>query len=348
MVPLVLEGIRPIWIKDPPRGVRRSNPSLEDLVVAKELIKEYVSVGALKRVSGKVPCLVPWFIVYYPKPRLIINCKELNACLLEAPYFRLSSWNQIFPFLEVGMFGAKLDIKHAYFHLPVHPSLKVFLNILVGQDVYQFQGAPFGMHCIPFLWTKLMQVFVKRWRSKGILCFVYLDDILILGKTAELCRKGIDMVLKDLLEANFLINFGKSVLEPTQHLEVLGLTLDLENGFLGVPPTKKKSYRRSIGKVLTRTTMSPRHMATILGRVRSLLPALPAMRCFTDQLVKFVEKAYVVGWDTPIVIPQLLKSQVPDVAYLLEKYPGRPFYRPPSRGATHLASDATTKAWGGL
>ena len=78
--------------------------------------------------------------------------------------------------------------------------------------------------------------------------FVYLDDLLILAPTRLQAEKAIAQVLKDLLEAGMQVNHPKSVLIPTQKLSHLGFSLDLETGFLSVPPQKIKALRKDLGK----------------------------------------------------------------------------------------------------
>ena len=61
----------------------------------------------------------------------------------------------------------------------------------------------------------LMKVLEKIWRAKGILCFVYLDDILLLGNTEKQVEKDLQVMVHSLLEAGFKINVKTSILEPT-------------------------------------------------------------------------------------------------------------------------------------
>ena len=88
--------------------------------------------------SYAIPYLIPWFLVHHPKPRLVVNCKELNSCRLEPPYVRLPGWNQTYPFLERGMFGAKLDLLSSS-HTPV--PRKVF-NHLSGRRCVSIPSFP--------------------------------------------------------------------------------------------------------------------------------------------------------------------------------------------------------------
>ena len=193
-----------------------------------------------------------------------------------------------------------------------------------------------------------MKTFTRRWRALGIVCFIYLDDILIFGPSKAYLNKMRPVVLKDLQDAGLVINFTKSLLEPVQQLEALGLELDMRKGLLLVPHHKRKGYRREAGKFLTMKVVKPRKVAAILGRFRSLLPTLPALRAFSDLLVAFVNRHAALGWDVSHPVPQQLRDQVVLIKELLTEWPGRPFLRAISQHAVHLASDATPIGWGGL
>ena len=95
------------------------------------------------------------------KLRLITDCRELNQYFIPKP-FKLENWGEIFPFLRKGMWAAKIDLKHAYFHLGIAEELKPYICIQVEQKVFQFQAACFGMSTLPQHWQSVMKVFIKK------------------------------------------------------------------------------------------------------------------------------------------------------------------------------------------
>ena len=351
VVEIIAHGLPAPWIAPPPRPnfpYHRHTP--EEIRDALTVMSEYLQVQAVHRVhSPKHIHYVPWFMVYKPKPRFISSCVDINARLRPPPYFRLPNWGKIFPYLVQGHFALKIDLKHAYFHLALCPELQKYFNFQIGHEVFQCDSACFGLHYIPYYWTQLMKTFSRKWRALGIVCFIYLDDIIILGPTRKYLLKIRPLVLRDLEAAGVTINFPKSILDPTQEFEALGFEVNLRCGTLNVPQHKRKGYRKEAGKVLLATCMTPRKVAAILGRFRSLLPAMPSLRAFTDLLVRFVSQVNDVGWDTPCVVPSALKEQVREITGLLREWPGRKFRSAPLHTTTrHLASDATPVAWGGL
>ena len=47
------------------------------------------------------------------------------------------------------MWCAKIDLKHAYFHLGLSDQLREFVDLEVGENVYDFQAAAFGLSPLP-------------------------------------------------------------------------------------------------------------------------------------------------------------------------------------------------------
>ena len=127
-------------------------------------------------------------------------------------------------------------------------------------------------------------------RKNGYMIFVYLDDILIFGNTPGEVSTAVKAVLKWLHDAGLTVNFPNSQLDPTQVLDHLGFTLDFVRGEIAVPQCKHKAHRKEVGKLLTKEEYTVQKMAPTLGKIRSLLVALPALHAFTTLLQDFVAR----------------------------------------------------------
>ena len=90
--------------------------------------------------------------------------------------------------------------------------------------------------------------------------------------------------------------------------------------------------------------MTCKKMAQILGSMRSFLMALPWLRSFTDQRNQFGNGHRKFGWDTPLLIPEIVREQVATFKSSLQEWRGRPFLTTPTR---ELHSDSSTFGWGG-
>lgn len=216
---LITQGLRAGWESPPLLSFHHRVRSQGEEARCADILREYENIGAAQLLpeneAALVEYLVPWFLIEKPtKMRLILNCKNINR-FIPLRYFRLENWPQVFPFLERGMWGGKIDLSNAYFHLPLHPSLAKFMNVRVGEKTYRFTAAPFGLNILPFTWQDLMRVFERKWRGAGVICFVYIDDILVLAPTQTLAQQHLDLVFRDLVESGAVVNWEKSVLEAT-------------------------------------------------------------------------------------------------------------------------------------
>jgi hypothetical protein len=330
---------------------RRQQKADQEISLANQMMLEYKESGAVREVTDpeNTRHLVPWFVltkmeVSGVKHRLIADCRELNQ-FCSPQKFTLETMQTIYPLLKKGWFCAKLDLKDAYFHLPVQKSFQKYLRMQVGKTQWEFLGAPFGLNTLPKLFMAVMKPLQKVWRSRGFMVFVYLDDIIVFGSTKTSVEKHLKCMVQDLCSAGFKISTKKSVLEPVQVVQHLGFILNLAEGKLEVPPSKLKIIRKELGKVLMAKSLTCRKMSSILGQIRSYLVALPFLRLVTQRLLKFSQSHHTNGWDFSVQIPQDLKEEIRSLKKNLEPGLGRPFAQAPSR---FLASDSSTWAWGGV
>ena len=123
MLHLIKEGIS-LPNLPPILSLNHHKHSQEEIHLAKDILEDYLQSGAVLRVEGGTKHLIPWFVLSKQeetstKHRLISDCRELNQ-FVETKKFRLQNLHNIFPFLKKGDWSAKIDLKDAYFHLPLH------------------------------------------------------------------------------------------------------------------------------------------------------------------------------------------------------------------------------------
>ena len=252
---------------------------------------------------------------------------------------------EIFPVLKKGLWAAKIDLKDAYFHVPVNPALRPYLRHLVGGQLWEYQAGPFGLNIMPQIFQSVMHTFEKKWRKRGFQVFIYLDDILLLAPTPILLEKHLETMVQDLLQSGFKINTKKSVLEPAQKVNHLGFVINLAEGKLQLVPQKIKGIRKELGKFLVKREMSKRQMSAILGQIRANLLALPFLRAFTSLLANFLQEKSHEPWDSKHLISPDVKMQLQEIRSLLQNWSGRPF---PAKATRVLHSDSSTLGWGGI
>ena len=121
-----------------------------------------------------------------------------------------------------GQWMASLDLKDAYFHIPIRATHHKFLRFHWLGQTYQFQALPFGLSYAPRVFTKVLVPVIAWLRRLGIQIFVYLDDILIVGFTRQEVESAVRIALQTLIQADYMINLKKSDLTPVQDLVYIG------------------------------------------------------------------------------------------------------------------------------
>ena len=178
VVRVIERRVEPIWLRPPAlRNPDRHVQTPEELAMTQALMNdEYMPVGAVIRLKGHTGYTVPWFLIikddgsWGQTVRLILNLKKVNA-FLHAPKFTLVSISKIYPHLRKGMWAACINLKHAYLHLCLSPSLSKFCTLRVGGNYYSFVAAPFGLAHLPYVWDRVIKTFENLARRQGYLVF---------------------------------------------------------------------------------------------------------------------------------------------------------------------------------
>ncbi|KAI8490473.1 hypothetical protein Bbelb_317410 [Branchiostoma belcheri] len=131
-----------------------------------------------------------------------------------------------------------IDIRDAYFHIPIHESFRRLLRFRWKGQIWEFQALPFGLNCAPRVFTKVTKPILAVIRSRGIRIVIYLDDILVLGRTFAQCKENVDFVVSLLQSLGFLINREKSQLVPVQEIVFLGMVINSIHLTLSLPEDK--------------------------------------------------------------------------------------------------------------
>ena len=106
---------------------------------------------------------------------------------------------------------AKLDLKDAYFTVPIHRDHLKFLRFVVDQVHYQLTCLPFGLSCAPWAFTKVLKPINAFLRSVWVHLIVYMDDILVIGKTPDEIRNHMDALIALLVGLGFIVNIWRSL-----------------------------------------------------------------------------------------------------------------------------------------
>ncbi|XP_071973456.1 uncharacterized protein [Engystomops pustulosus] len=113
----------------------------------------------------------PLFLIKKPNGsyRLIINLTFLNKWVTYIK-FKMESIKSTTPLINHNAFLCTLNLRDAYYHIPIHADSQKFLRFAVlspsGEEShFQFTALPFGLSSAPRVFTKVMAEVVKYLRS---------------------------------------------------------------------------------------------------------------------------------------------------------------------------------------
>ncbi|GBM61026.1 Retrovirus-related Pol polyprotein from transposon 297 [Araneus ventricosus] len=97
-----------------------------------------------------------------------------------------------------------LDLKSGYWQVEVRPEDREKTAFTTGQGLWQFKVMPFGLCNAPATFERLMETVLRGLSSEA--CLVYLDDIIIVGRTFEEHLNNLRKVFQRLQKANLKLS----------------------------------------------------------------------------------------------------------------------------------------------
>jgi len=112
-------------------------------------IKEMEEKAAIETVSSPDPGFYSQiFLVPKPGNKWIIDLSALNSHI-PCQTFKMETPGSTPGSVQKGQWLTSLDLKDAYFHVPIHPESRRYLRFLHQGIVWQFKALPFGLNTAP-------------------------------------------------------------------------------------------------------------------------------------------------------------------------------------------------------
>ena len=87
---------------------------------------------------------------------MILNLKKLNLYATKA-HFKMDTLHTITKLIEKDCFMASIDLKDAYYSVPITRTDRKYLRFLWQGTLFQFTCLPNGLSCAPRKFTKLLK-----------------------------------------------------------------------------------------------------------------------------------------------------------------------------------------------
>ena len=206
--------------------------------------------------------------------RPVIDLSTLNKLIVKKR-FNMETTRTVLQSIRRTDWLVSIDLKDAYFQIPIHPSSRKFLRFVSNKGCYQFKALCFGLTTAPQVFTRVMALVSSVLHLEGIRILRYLDDWLILASSQKGVVQARDRVLMLCSELGILVNLEKSDLVPTQCITYLGMVINVRT-FSASPTSKRiENLFRLIEEFLSSDVQVAHCWQVLLGHLSSLAQLVP-------------------------------------------------------------------------
>lgn len=271
----------PVQYKHTQSTLSKEELNIIDIEMDKLLMKEVVSL------SQHEPGEFLSGLFTRPKrdgsKRMILNLKRLNKHI-EYNKFKMESVQNVLDCIEQNCYMASVDLKDAFFSVPIYPGHQKYLKFSHRDQLYKFISMPNGYGPAMRVFTKLLKVPFSHLRERKHISVVYVDDSYLQGKSFDNCTRNVIDTVNVLRKLGFTIHVDKSLLLPTQEITFLGFVFNSISMTITLTSEKKEKIVLLCKEVLSSNKLTIRKMASLIGNLVSSLPAVPFGKLFYRSL----------------------------------------------------------------
>ena len=279
--------------------------------------------------------------------RPVINLKSLNEYVVPH-HFKMEGIHTLVDLLERDDWMTKVDLKDAYFMIPIHSSNRSVLRFHNQNHLYQFSCLPFGLSCAPWVFTKTLKPVLTLLRELGVRLVAYIDDILVLAETEEMARDHTGGLIYLLENLGFIVHPEKTITTPTQEIEFLGMVVDSRAMELRLSGQKLKKIRREAAKIRDQSARpTAREVSRLLGKLNSVSRAVPPGPLFCRMIQRDLARALDKGsqsYNAPCPLSPAAKEELDWWTNQLTRWNGKGLVR--RQPDLQIESDASLIGWG--
>ena len=278
--------------------------------------------------------------------RPIINLKKLNQ-FVKPQHFKMESINMLKDILKRGDYMTKVDLKDAYFMVPLRDKHRNLTRFTWKGSTFQFNCLPFGLSSAPWVFTKITRPIMTVLRSMGLRTIMYIDDILILAESETQAREHTAALIFLLENVGMVINHPKSQTTPSQVIEFLGFIIDSTTMELKLPGEKIKKIRGEARRLISQPVNNALALSRFLGKLNHATQAIPPAPLFYRSLQGCLKEALNRGsqeYQTTISLDEEAREELSWWEEHLRTWNGRSLLSPPP--SLTIETDASTIGWG--
>ncbi|XP_074629610.1 uncharacterized protein LOC141887255 [Acropora palmata] len=186
----------------------------------------------------------------------------------------MDSLKTVTDLMSQGCYMASVDIKDAYYTVPIATEHQKFLKFRWRDKLYQYTCLPNGLASAPRILTKLLKPVFNIMRQKGYLSSSYIDDCYLQGATYGECHDNVQETLMLLGDLGFPIHNEKSVLIPSQVLTFLGFVLNSVTMTVQLTKSRKQKLKTACLTLVNKEPCTIQSVAEVIGVIVSSFPGV--------------------------------------------------------------------------
>ena len=119
--------------------------------------------------------------------RMILNLQQLNEFVV-CQHFKMDNIQTALRLVRSQCFMASVDLKDAYYSVPIALEHRHFLMFKWEGQYYQYTCLPNGLAFAPRLFTKILKPIYSYLHSIGHISMGHIDDSFLVGYTHSACQ----------------------------------------------------------------------------------------------------------------------------------------------------------------
>ena len=242
------------------------------------------------------------------KTRLVLDVSRLNTSIPTFK-FRMTTVNTVRQTLSQGCFLASIDLKDAYWHIPIAKRFRPFLAFSAGKSIFQFRVLPFGLNIAPRVFSKMMRPVHSRLASLGVNILMYLDDWLVMAPSERQCKEMVRITLEVGETMGLHFNLKKSQLVPSRSIQWLGMRWDSHSATVALSEENQLRCRKKLFRALHSHTLTRRQWESLMGSLNHAGSIIPLGRLRCRRLLREGRRTFLSSSrDTPVIFPKRIKT----------------------------------------
>ncbi|KAG9390150.1 hypothetical protein J8273_8189 [Carpediemonas membranifera] len=218
--------------------------------------------------------------------RLCLDFRRLND-ITEPDEHPLPLIEDLLDQLEGSAYYATLDLSKAFLQVPLDPESRQYTAFIADNHKYHYCRMPFGLRNAAIHMQRALEKVMGADLFTAAL--VYIDDIVVMGKTRSEFLKNLRSVLERLDDANVRVNLKKTIL-AAHEIDYLGWH---------VTPTGRSISPDRLEPILSmRAPTNISEVRTLLGMVNYFRPTIPTFADIAEPIIALTRADTPFAWNS--------------------------------------------------